>query len=268
MISAIVLTKDQTDMLDVCLASIKWVDEIIIVDDDSQKQTIDIAKKYTDKIVVHTLKSFAEQRNFALTQAAGDWVLYLDPDERITAALKDEMMQIVVENTVNACAIPRRNFFLGREMKVVGGWPDYVIRLLRKEAHTGWQGTLHEQPVYTGSLLHLKNPLIHLTHRDITSMTMKTAQWSSYEAELRLKANHPNMSSWRFFRILGTTFFDWYIEKGGYKGGAVGTIESIFQTFSVFFTYVRLWEMQRQPSLDSTYKSIDQKLLESNFSTL
>src|SRR5262249_33855832 len=141
--------------------------------------------------------------------------------------------------------------------KQLGAWPDYVIRLLKKEQFKGYEGTLHEQPKFDGKLGYIASPFIHLTHRDISSMTRKTIDWSPYEAKLRFDANHPNMSSWRFFRICFSTFFDWYIKKGGYKAGTTGTIEAIFQTFSVFMTYVNLWEMQQQPSLAETYKQID-----------
>ncbi len=267
MISVVVLTKDQVNYLATCLESVKWADEIIIVDDDSSNELIEIAKKYTDKIFVHSLTDFASQRDFAMSQATYDWIFFIDPDERVTAGLKEEIQKIVTENEsdIGAAAIPRRNFFLGKEQKAIGGWPDYVIRLVKKDRFNKWEGTLHEQPKFHGTLIHLKNPFIHLTHTDITSMTQKTLRWSYLEAGLRFDNNHPKMTSWRFFRVIITTFFDWYIKKGGYRAGTEGTIESIFQTFSVFYSYVRLWEMQRKPTLQRTYQQIDQNLINSNF---
>lgn len=269
MLSVIVLAKNQTDQLKTCLESVKWADEIIVVTDDSPPETIAVARPFTEHIVNHPLRTFAGQRNFGMSQAHGDWVLYVDPDERVLVPLCEEIILAISQNPEHvAYAIPRRNFFLGKEMQVVGGWPDYVIRLLKKDAFETWTGDLHEQPTFRGTLGHCTNPFIHLTHTDITSMTEKTLRWSHLEAELRLRANHPPMRSWRFFRILATSFFEWYVKKGGYKSGTEGTIEAIFQTFSVFFSYVRLWEMQRKPSLPESYTKIDESLRASDFTAL
>lgn len=267
MISAIVLTKNQDHLLETCLASVKWADEIVIVDDESTNGVLDVARSYTDKIFIHKLTNFADQRNYAMGKASGDWVLFIDPDERVTKQLRDEIQSVIAgaHPELAAWAIPRRNFFLGSEQKRVGGWPDYVIRLLKKSSFRSWQGELHEQPAYEGKLVHLKNPLIHLTHTDIESMTKKTLAWSKIEAQLRINAKHPPMTGPRFLKIFGTTFFDWYVKKGGYKGGTTGTIESIFQTFSVFITYAQLWEMQQKPSLKEKYRIIDKTLLETDF---
>lgn len=266
MISAIILTKNQEHLIKVCLESVKWADEIVIVDDESTNGILDVARSYTDKIFAHKLTNFADQRNFAIEKATGDWVLFIDPDERVTKDLRDEIQTVVTQSDVAAGAMPRRNFFLGSEQKMVGGWPDYVVRLLKRSSFKGWQGDLHEQPTFDGKLVHLKNPLIHLTHTDIESMTKKTLEWSKLEAKLRIDANHPPMTGPRFLKVFVTTFLDWYIKKGGYKGGTTGTIEAIFQTFSVFMTYVRLWEMQQKPSLKEKYEEFDKRLLESNFS--
>lgn len=265
MLSVVILTKNQDKLLKACLESVKWADELVVVDDDSTNTVLDIAKQYTDKIFTHKLTNFADQRNYAMSLTKCDWVLFIDPDERVTKQLREEITSVLYANhTAAAYAIPRRNFFLGEEQKYVGGWPDHVIRLMKKEKFKTWHGALHENPVFDGEVGHLREPFIHLTHMDITSMTHKTLQWSYLEAKLRLNTNHPPMSAWRFLRVVKTTFFEWYILKGGWRS-TIGTIEAIFQTFSVFITYVRLWEMQQNPSLQEKYEKIDTNLLESDF---
>lgn len=266
MISAIVLTKNDEKLLKVCLQSLAWADELIVIDDESTDSSAEIAKEHTGKVHTHAMTNFTDQRNWAMQQAQYEWVLYIDSDERVTSQLKDEILKVTSQDGAAAYRLPRRNFFLGTEQKYVGGWPDYVTRLIKKDKFVAWEGDLHEQPKVDGTVEHLENPLIHLTHRDITQMTEKTLRWSKYEAKLRLDTNHPPMTSLRFFRILLTTFWDWYVMKKGYKGGTEGTIEAIFQTFSMFITYVRLWEMQQQPSLPEKYKQIDENLVESGFS--
>lgn len=267
MLSIIVVTKNEEAILKVCLESAKWADELIVVDDESTDKTREIAKEFTDKVYVHKMEDFASQRNYAIEQATGDWVFYLDADERITALLREELQKITCQAApeVTLYDVPRRNFWLGVEQKYAGGWPDNVVRLIKRDAFNGWQGKLHEHPESKGKLGHLQQPLIHLTHRDVTSMVLKTASWATKEAQLRFDANHPPMSGWRFLRICTTFFYKWYIKKQGYKGGTEGTIESIYQTFSFFIAYVRLWEMQQQPSLAEKYQAIDQELLATNF---
>jgi hypothetical protein len=92
----------------------------------------------------------------------------------------------------------------------------------------------------------LEGYLFHYTHQDLTSMVEKTIAWSEIEAELRYNANHPKMSWWRFFRVMLTAFFDSYVRQKGYKAGTAGLVESIYQSYSMFITYARLWEMQQE----------------------
>ena len=117
-------------------------------------------------------------------------------------------------------------------------------RVFRKENLRGWKGKLHETPIIDGAIGDLDGFLLHYTHRDLTSMVNKTIEWSKIEAETRFKANHPKITWWRFPRVMLTAFFDSYIRQGGWKVGTIGLIESMYQSYSIFVTYARLWEMQ------------------------
>lgn len=268
MISILVLTKNEERVIDACLASAKWADEIILVDNFSNDKTIEITKKYTNKIFQKEFESYDKERNFALAKAGCEWVFYLDADERISLQLKKEIKQLITQNssfqTATAFAVPRKNILLGKWQKHGSFWPDYQIRLFKKSALKTWKGELHERPEFTGSLGYLKNPLIHLTHRDIISMMTKTTQWAPIEAKLRYETGHPVMSWWRFVRIIRFEALSRFA-KGGWRDGIEGIIEIYYQTFSLFITYVKLWEMQRKESLEKTYKKIDQDLLKNNF---
>lgn len=266
MISILVLTKNEEKVINACLASAKWADEIILVDNFSNDKTIEISKKYTNKIFQKKFEGYAKERDFALLQVQGEWVFYLDADERITQQLKNEILQTISDRqlTTSTFAVPRKNILLGKWQKHGSFWPDYQIRLFRKNALKTWKGELHERPEFTGSLGYLKNPLIHLTHRDIISMMTKTTQWAPIEANLRYEMGHPVMSWWRFVRIVRFEALSRFV-KGGWRDGIEGIIEIYYQTFSLFITYVKLWEMQRKESLEKTYKKIDQDLLKNNF---
>ena len=251
-LSAIVLTKNSKDTIEDCLASIAWVDEIVVVDNGSEDETVDMAKRFKARVIENTNGSFSDRRNIGAKEAKGVWLLYLDADERVTPKLRQEIKSNVKSQMSKvAYAIPRRNILLGHEMKHGGWWPDYVIRLVKKDSLIGWEGELHEQPVIRGlpagrqgKIGKLKNPLIHNTHRSLTAMVEKTNDWSEIEAKLMYDANHPKMNIIRFFTAAFREFWYRAIRKYGFLDGPVGIIEIIYQVFSRFVSYAKLWELQ------------------------
>jgi glycosyltransferase involved in cell wall biosynthesis len=244
-ISAIVLTKNSEDLVADCLASINWADEIVVIDDNSSDKTREIAKKAGCKVFTFS-GNFSEKRNFGAKKAIGDWLLYIDADERVTPLLKKEIRSRLTnhQSPYVAYAIPRRNIFLGHEMRWGGWWPDYVLRLIRKDSLLGWEGELHEQPKIQGEIEKLKNPLTHFSHRTLGEMVDKTNEWSLVEARLLLDSKHPKMTWWRFLSVGFREFWDRGIKKLGFLDGTVGVIEIIYQSFSRMITYAKLWEMQ------------------------
>ena len=129
-------------------------------------------------------------------------------------------------------------------MKYGDWWPDYVLRLIKKEALAKWHGDLHEQPEIKGEIGKLKEPFVHITHRSLTEMVDKTNEWSEIEAKLLLQAGHPQMTWWRFFSVAMREFWKRGILEMGFRDGTVGVIEIIYQIFSRMVTYAKLWEMQ------------------------
>lgn len=245
MLSSIIIAKNEEAMLGECLLSLNFSDEILVVDGGSTDRTVDIAKSFGAKIVPSSATGYAQRRNIGLKAAAGDWILYVDADERVTPLLKKEIEQIMSsKTTASAYQIPRRNIYLGKEMHF-GGWGgDKVIRLFRKSALQGYQGDLHEQPIFSGPLSTLNSELVHYSHRDLTSMLAKTLDFTAYEARLRFEANHPPLSWWRFLRVMFTEFWLRFIRLSAWRDGIEGIIDGIFQVFNSFVIYARLWEMQ------------------------
>jgi len=127
-----------------------------------------------------------------------------------------------------------------------GAWPDYVKRLFLKEKLKRWIGELHEDPVFEGEMGRLKNPIVHIAHRDLSLMVEKTREWSKIEAELLYKTGHPPVTWWRILRIMLSEFWLRGVKLQGWRDGTVGWIEIIFQMFSRFVTYGRLWELQQK----------------------
>lgn len=265
MLSVIVLTKNEEFRIEACLESVKWADEIIIADNVSLDNTLDIAKRYTAKIIKLNVHDFATLRNEALKASAGEWVLYVDADERVLAPLREEIKNLIRKGENSAYAISRRNIIFGREVKYGPFWPDWVIRLIKKDALEDWDGKIHEYPKFKGKLGYTKNSLLHLTHRGVDQIVLKSLEWSKIDAKLRLESGHPKMSTWRFLRILITEIFNQGILRQGFFNGTIGIMDSILQAFSLYMTYVRLWELQQDEPLTQVYDEIDKKLIEENF---
>lgn len=265
MLTAIVITKNEEDRIETCLKSIKWVDEIIVVDNGSSDNTVQIAKKYTDKVFVFEEDDFASLRNKAISKATNDWVLYVDSDERVLKDLCVEITELITRTDFSAYAISRKNIIFGSEQKYGPFWPDWVIRLLKKEDFEHWVGKVHEYPKFKGKLGYTKNSLLHLTHRDIDQIVLKSLAFSKIDAKLRLDSKHPKMTGWRFLRIFVTETFNQGIIRRGFLSGTVGFMDSLLQMFSMIITYIRLWELQRDETLKETYNKIDEQLVKKDF---
>ena len=250
-LSVIVIAKNEEERIAVCLKSMAFADEIIVVDDGSLDKTEEIAKKHGARVVNLQKGSFSDRRNLGAKEASGEWLLYVDADELVTPALRKELNSKFQnpKSKFNAYAIPRRNILLGHEMKHGGWWPDYVLRLIKKDSLVEWKGELHEQPEIKGEVGKLVNPLIHNSHRNLTEMVEKTNDWSEIEAKLMFGKDHPPVNLPRFGSAMFREFWYRAIIKKGFLDGPVGVIEIIFQVFSRFVSYAKLWEMQlRDPN--------------------
>lgn len=265
MLSVVILTKNEEKRIEVCLESVKWADEIIILDTGSQDKTKDIAKRYTNKIFEANINDFAQIRNIGMEKAQGEWVLFIDADERVSDPLKKEIQEIIRDNQFSSLAISRINIIFGKKVKYGPFWPDWVIRLIKKSDFEGWFGSIHEQPKCKGRMGYSKNSLIHLTHRNIDQIVLKSLEWSKIDAKLRFDANHPKMTGWRFMRICLSEMFNQGILRRGFFNGTIGIMDSILQSFSLYISYVRLWEMQQSQPMEKAYEKFDKELLENNF---
>lgn len=265
MISVIVLTKNEENRIQACLESVKWADEIIVVDSGSEDKTLEIAQKYTNKVFPFKDLTFDTLRNNAAREARGDWILYVDADERVLSSLKREIEALITLNDCSAYALSRRNIIFGQEVSYGPYKKDWVIRLLKKDDFEEWIGKVHEYPKFKGKLGYCKNSLLHLTHRDIDQIVFKSLEWSKIDANLRFNSNHPKMSGWRFLRIFATEIFNQGVLRKGFFNGTIGVMDSILQAFSMYITYVRLWQLQQPSSPSSIYDDIDHDLIKNKF---
>ena len=271
MLSVIILTKNEEDMIGACLESVNFADEIIMADNGSTDGTLDRVKSQESRVKVVKFKEqdFASLRNKVMEEVKGDWVLYVDADERVLEPLRKEILKQVQDDVgeCSAYAISRKNIIFGQEVNYGPYKKDWVIRLFKKSEFKEWTGKVHETPHFNGKLGYTKNSLLHLTHRSVAQFILKSLEWSKIDARLRLDAGHPPMSGWRFIRIFITELWNQGVMRGGFFNGTVSVVDSILQVFSMYITYVRLWELQQGKSLEKVYEDIDKELIENGFKT-
>lgn len=244
-LSVIIITRNEENHIAACVKhAAEFAHEVIVIDNGSTDTTAKVAEAAGAAVTSVPGLDFSYMRNVGKEQAHGPWLLYLDTDERLSDQLIKEVRAVIsAERSEAAYTCYRHNYFFGKR------WPksDTMIRLIRKDALLGWQGVVHETAQVTGEVGALSAPLLHHTHNTITDMVAKTNEWSEIESQLRYKSNHPKMTWWRFFRVMLTAFWSSYIRDGGWKAGTVGLVESLYQAFSMFITYAKLWEKQTAP---------------------
>lgn len=243
-ISVVILTKNEAAVIAGCIDSVLSLNpnEILVIDDESSDATRPIAQKIGVTVILHKKKDFAEVRNFASREVKSSWILYLDADEKLSENLIKEIRKTLKESKFSAYRMIRENYYLGKK------WPyhEKIIRLINKQMLVRWFGEVHESPEIRGEIGEMTEPFYHFTHRNLSEMVQATLAWSKIEAQLRFNAHHPPVSWWRFPRVMMPVFWDYYIKQGGWKVGSIGLIESIYQAFSIFITYARLWELQQK----------------------
>ena len=142
-ISVIIITGNEERHIKSCLESVKWADEVIVVDSENKDNSVEIAKKYTDKVFIKKWEGFGPQKKFALAQASNEWVFSIDTDERVTENLAEVMMKIDTKN-INGYFIKREDYFLGRKINSCGWEKDYQLRFFRKSKAKVIGGSGHE----------------------------------------------------------------------------------------------------------------------------
>ncbi len=243
-LTGIILAKNEEEMIVDAIKSLSFADKIIVVNNNSSDNTEDIAKKEGAYVLTTDSQDFSELRSYPLKKITTDYIFYLDADERVSSELKDEIISVLQSSNPKAAfRVPRKNFYFGEHP-----WPkvEHLERLFKKENIKGWHGKLHETADVNGSIGDLTSSILHYSHKDLSSMVDKTNEWSDIESHLRLDAHHPYITWWRFPRVMATAFIDSYFRQKGYKAGTAGIVESMYQSFSIFITYAKLWELQEE----------------------
>ncbi len=240
MLSVVIITLNEEAKIRDCLESVKWADEIIVADNSSQDRTVDIAKEYTHKVYKHTLLADLA-KNFAIEKATGDWILSIDADERITPELRVEIQETLKSPQCDGYYIPRKSYFLGKWIKHCGWWPDYVLRLIKKDKGRYENRANHAKVLLQGITDKLKNPLLHLTLDDLTEY-LNTTNRDSDNVVAEATADTGQVSVLTSFLHSWAKFFSIYIIKRGFLDGKEGLILSVLLSYSALIKYLKLWQ--------------------------
>lgn len=249
-LSIIIIAGNEEAVISDCLKSALFADEIIFIAANSTDNTVNLVNKITPTAKIYRLsdsygRHFAKWRNLGLKHASGDWLFYLDADERITPALRRQIQQTINHPQFNHYAIPRANHFLGHRVNHGGTYPDYVKRLFQRCHLNKWTGQIHEEPIISGQIGYLSQDLLHFTHRQLTSMLQKSILWTDVQAQTIHQHQHPPIVAWRILRMMFTKFYQRFFLQSMWRDGTIGFISLIFETFDTYMIYARLWEIQQ-----------------------
>jgi len=244
-VSVAIITKNEERNIEEALRSVREFNDIVVVDDFSNDHTVEICRKYTDRIYQHPWEGYAKQKQRAINYAREEWVLVLDADERVTPRLQEEISRKIRSTSCNGFYIPRKNFFLGKWIRHSGWWPDYTLRLFRKSHARMEERKVHERIIVDGAVGYLESPMEHYTYRTISEYIKKMDIYSTLAAE-ELKGSS---IKWPLLSMIFNppfTFIKMYFLRQGFRDGIHGLILATFYSFYTFLKYVKLWESRNR----------------------
>lgn len=245
-VSAVVIAYNDEPNMRPCLESLKWADELIVVDSYSTDATETISREYTDKVFQHEFSGFGRLRNEAVAHATHDWIFSLDTDERATEELQQEIRaQLERGPDARAFFVPRRNYFLRRWIKRSGWYPDYRQPQFFHKDHMRYQEDLvHESFLLDGRPGYLRAHVEQYPFRDVDHYLMKMDRYSTLMAEEMVKRGRRFHAHQLFSHPL-FTFLKMYGLRRGFLDGKPGLILAGLYAYYTFVKYAKLWELRR-----------------------
>ena len=221
-LSVTIITKNEEKNIGRCLKSLKWVDEIVIVDTNSNDRTIEICKHHTDQIFRETWHGYGKQKNICAAYAKNRWVLNIDSDEVVTPESAEEILKVLKEGPkYPVYHLPRKNFFGNRWVRFGGWYPDRILRLYDKEKVAFSESQVHEKltpDINSGSL---KEALLHYSYKDFEDYIQRQDRYSTLYAKEKMAGGF--RANWTHLYLHPSfNFFKNYILKQGFREGSLG----------------------------------------------
>jgi glycosyltransferase involved in cell wall biosynthesis len=248
-LSVVIITKNEEKNIEECFNSIHdLANEIIVVDDFSNDNTVEIAKKYTDKVIIKRMEIEGRHRNYAYSLASYNWILSMDADERLTLSLKNEIIETLKTPKFNGYTIPRKNYIGNYWIKYGGWYPSPQLRLFKKDKFKWEEVEVHPRAFLEGECGHLKNPLIHYSYKNFSDFINKLNRQTTLEAIKWYKENR-KIKILKALRKTCDRFFKAFVLKKGYRDGFIGFMLAMFAGLYQIFSYAKYWEMKSKSKL-------------------
>jgi glycosyltransferase involved in cell wall biosynthesis len=244
-VTAVIAAHNESANIEACIASVDWASQVMVVENDSIDDTVDRARGAGATVISPKFTTIGAQRNHAIGRITTPWVFVLDADERCTPELAAEIARVVATPGNHAAfRVPRRNFFLGKEIRH-GGWgSDRPVRLFKKELRYN-ASLVHEHVDVTGEVGALKNALLHYTYTSLDQYFEKFNRYSRWWAEQNHARGRRGSAAAVVFKP-PARFISMYLLKGGFLDGAPGIVVACLAAASVMAKYARLWELSRK----------------------
>jgi len=249
-LSVAIITHNEEANIGRTLASVRFADEVVVVDSGSTDRTVEIAREHGAKIFVEDWKGFAAQKNSAIAKCSGDWVLSLDADEEVAPQLHESIVKLLDgAPQFDAYSVSRRNIFIGRWIRFGGYYPDAKLRLVRREFANYQDRAVHEDIKITGTTGRLSGWLIHRAYPTLTEYIEHMNCYSSLGAELAAekgRVSHKLLPFlWNVFINPMATFTYNYIFRLGCLDGREGLLLHVYHSIYVSWKYAKAWEANR-----------------------
>lgn len=247
-LSVVVLTRNEEKNIASCLDTVKWADEVIVIDDNSTDDTVEIARRYTDKVMIHGLNGdFSTQRNLGNDNAGGDWILQMDADERVGGALREEIEEILEKGSgLSAFKFGRRNSFCGKFLKHGGADTHRPVRLFKRGKARFAGERIHENLTVEGAIGDIDASIDHYNFPDISHYIETQNFYTGLEAKALFDSRGvmPDKELRREL-IFGPVklFLKIYLKKQGYRDGLLGFVFAVMSSWRRFLIYAKYWEI-------------------------
>ena len=241
-ITAVIAAHNESANIEACIASLEWAREVIVVENESSDDTVDRARAAGATVISPKFTTIGAARNNAINRAQTPWILVVDADERCTDELAAEIQKVIANpGGHSAFRVPRRNYFLGKEIKH-GGWgSDKPLRLFKRELRYN-ANLVHEHvDVTNGTVGEVKGSLLHYTYTSLDQYFEKFDRYSRWWAEQNFAKGRRSGAGAVFFKP-PARFVGMYVLKGGFRDGARGLVLACLAAASVMAKYARLWE--------------------------
>jgi glycosyltransferase involved in cell wall biosynthesis len=258
-ISVAIITKDEERNIRECLESVRWVDEIVVVDNGSTDRTEAICEGYSVRFYSEEWKGYSGQKNSAIDKTRNEWVLSLDADERVTPELRDEILcQMKNGPGHDGYYIARKNFFLGRWIRRCGWFPDHNLRLFRKSRGRFLEREVHERIEVKGTIGVLKTPMEHWTYRTLDDYLRRMERYSTLAAREMARGGREYHLRDALLRP-PFTFLQMFFLRAGFREGYPGFLLSVLYSFYTFLKYGKLKELRERERLSDPPEDVGER---------